>query len=684
MEELNISQFYEEFMASIKEEAQLEEISIEEALTTAIIEYVKEEDMANSPEICYSKSDDSTSNRFGVFKINAFDYSSDSHILDLFITQYYEKETLPNLTEAAIEKSISKLVRFFNLSIKGDIERLYKDTDPDIKDVGLLIREQYEKNEIETIRFFVLSNGIQKEPYSLDDTTIGEKNIPCEYYFWDLDLIRRSEMSGKQLTEINIDFKDKYQPQIECIKVQDENPYVNSYLAIMPAMSLAKIYSDYKTKLIDQNVRNFLGTKIKVNREISNTVAEKPEMFFAYNNGISSTASKVDIVRDDEGKTYITNLLNWHIVNGGQTTCTIYNVFKNNKYDKELLKTFVTMKVSEIKDKSQEEAIVSHIAQFANSQTKINASDLSANSKYLSDLDDISKREWTPYGTWNSSTLWYFERLRGQFNVERLNTGSPRSAKVKKFEKERPKRQRINKTDVAKLEMCWDEMPQEASKGGEVCFKHFWNKDYKNTEVTAEYFHNLIAKKIIYDKIDKLFKEAGNKGYGNIVRSYALAITSMKSKKMLDLKYIWQKQDIQPELIQPIKDCIEIIIDHIKQLSLDGKNPSVEAKKVDFWNAIKIKIANVSFPETTNLAAPEKEELTEEQIQQIENLKKVDVDVWKRLSIWGKKTRNMSILEKKKIDHVVSAIEKEAEINHTTASSCLKILRLAEEAGFTR
>ena len=50
---------------------------------------------------------------------------------------------------------------------------------------------------------------------------------------------------------------------------------------------------------MDQNVRNYLGGKIKVNARIAKTLREAPEMFFSYNNGISSTASEVVIKKSD-------------------------------------------------------------------------------------------------------------------------------------------------------------------------------------------------------------------------------------------------------------------------------------------------------------------------------------------------------------------------------------------------
>ena len=50
-------------------------------------------------------------------------------------------------------------------------------------------------------------------------------------------------------------------------------------------------------------------------------------MFFAYNNGITATASDVEL--NDKGQ--IIKLTNFQIVNGGQTTSAIYAAKKNSK-----------------------------------------------------------------------------------------------------------------------------------------------------------------------------------------------------------------------------------------------------------------------------------------------------------------------------------------------------------------
>lgn len=680
----DISKFYQDFMAQAQEDAELNETTLEDALTENIIEYIKESNETNSPEIlCIHPLDEAVKKRDN-FRINAFDYSDMSGELDLFISLFKNSEKPETITHNEIDSSINQGVRFFNMTVAGVLSRMFRETRPGFAEVTDMILEEYKAKNIRLIRYFVITNGKLKVEYTLDDNKLTDQQIDCEYHVWDIENVQRADLAGRQMSEIDITLDNP----IECIRLNDPNDKVNTYLGIISAYELGTIYSKHKDKLLDQNVRNYLGGKIKVNARIAKTLREAPEMFFSYNNGISSTASEVVIKKSDfvdnpdAAKMYITGLRNWHIVNGGQTTCTIYNAFKKGV---DIKPAYLTVKVSEIRDKDRNATIVQNIAESANSQTQIKDSDLSANHKYLSSIDFISKKEWTPSGSVRPNTLWYFERLRGQLLSDKLNEGDARSIKVAKFMQARPKEQILTKTDIAKVLMAWDGFPNEASKGNEVCFNNFWKKDYKDTEVTKEYFHEIVAKRIIYLTIHRLFKEAGHSGYANIVDNYVLATVAQKTQQNLDLEYIWANQKVQPELVDPIKECIEVMVAYITKIAKDGINPTVVAKRADFCSTIKIQMANVKFPANLSLAKKNEEELTPDQHAAIDAVVAIPVEVWAKLSAWGKETHKMSIMEKKRIDHIVVALGKNPKsISYSSAEGCLKILRMSEDAGFTR
>lgn len=679
-------QFLSDFMEMIKEAAENNGTTSETELTKAIIEYVVDNGEALAPEICECQSNPVTEKFTGRYRLNAFDYSETTGILDLFGTMYYEGQS-PTLSVNTAQRIINDLAMTIHVAIDGaEAKKTFREKDPDVAEMLDMIKDEYNQKHIDLIRLFVLSNGFAAEPLELPDGEFQHKSdkilIPIEYHFWDMQEVLKAEQLRRNNNEIMIDFQDEFQTKLECIDTYDEVNNIHSYLTIMPAITLARIYHKYKVRLIDKNVRNFLGGKIKVNNEMAKTIANTPELFFSYNNGISSTAANVIVATDENGRKYISKIRNWHIVNGGQTTSTIYNAFGRLKQTTELTKAFVSVKVSEVKENDSSQ-LVGNIAKFANSQTKIKDSDLSANAQYMLDMEDQSRKQWTSD---IHPTLWYFERLRGQFLTEKGLAGGSGTLKVKKFEEDRPLAQRFNKTDVAKLEMAWKDKPYEACKGGEVCFDKFWKLIKDETPAVDEtYFKNIVAKFIIYKRVDSLLKMEGNKGHASIIANYTLALLSLRSQGKLNLSYIWENQAVQVDLIPTIKECIRAISDQLRLIGSDsGKNPQTESKKIDFWNTIQNKTLGITIPDSVLIDESENETITEEQKQAIDRAVNRGTDFWKNLAAWSKKEgrTRMSIMEKKKIDHLAASIEHNKDIKFKLAEDCERSLRLAQDFGF--
>ena len=128
-------------------------------------------------------------------------------------------------------------------------------------------------------------------------------------------------------------------------------------------------------RLLEQNVRVFLQARSNVNRGIRNTIENESEMFFAYNNGITATAEHVTVRRSDDGLE-ITEIKNFQIVNGGQTTASIHTAGKKKEND--ISSVFVQMKLSIVNpDRTLE--IVPKISEYANSQNRVSSADFFSN-----------------------------------------------------------------------------------------------------------------------------------------------------------------------------------------------------------------------------------------------------------------------------------------------------------------
>lgn len=680
--------FQTEFMDMVRSTAQENNTTVETELTRSFIEYIVDNGETLAPDLCYCVSTPETERLAGRYKLNAFDYSEENGMLDLFGTIYYDGQA-PTLPKSTAQRMVNELTMFFKNSCEGKVAKsYYRQNEPDVADVMDMIQNQVQSGRLTQVRFFVISNGYAPEVLEIEDAeleVIGKK-VSTEYHFWDMNEIQKIENIRQNNKEIKIDLRDEYQTSLECIQVQDEENNITSYLAIIPALTLAKIYDRHKVRLIDKNVRNFLGGKVKVNKVMANTLIEKPNLFFNFNNGISSTAKEV-YTCTDEGKTYITGFRDWSIVNGGQTTSTIYTMYKKSKENLPLLqKAYVAIKVSEVKPSVENELphLVPDIARFANSQTSIKESDLSANAPYMIEMQDQSRKCWTPSVV---PTLWYFERLRGQFLTDKALEGGLTSKKAKKFEMLRPQSQRFNKTDIAKIEMAWLQKPFISCKGAEVCFDKYW--DYLKTNgmpsVDEKYYQNIVAKMIIYNYIHRFLRESGNKGYAAILCSYSLALLSLRSQGRVDLGYIWSHQSLQPDLKDVLKDFCREISDYLTLIGTQGtKNPQTESKKVDFWNNIQNKTLSITIPESVLVTNEEEVVVTASQQADIDGSIEWGVENWRNLAKWTKKDGKslLSIMEKKKVDHMVTTIERGEMPKVRLAVDCQRIKRLAEDNGF--
>lgn len=683
-------QFQLDFMTMVNEMAVENNTSVETELTKSIIEYVIDSGDAVAPEICECKSNPATEALTKRYKLNAFDYSELSGILDLFGTIYYEGQS-PTLPNSTAQKMVNELSMFFLNAVEGrEAKNTFRANNPDVADVMDMIKDEFLKEKrISLVRLFVLSNGYSIDPLEMEngELTYGDNKVPVEYYFWDMEEVRKAELAKQNNHEVIIDLKDEYQTPLECIEIHDTKNDIVSYLAIMPALVLAKIYSKHKVRLFDQNVRNFLGGRNKVNKDIAATLANSPELFFSYNNGISSTASNVITEEGEDGRKYITKLRNWHIVNGGQTTSTIYSALKKSKETADALQTaFVAVKVSEVKPAITENVpeLVPAIANYANSQTKVKDSDLSANTPFMLALEKQSRKEVTES---SHPTYWYFERLRGQFLTDKLNAGSKGSLKVQKFEEERPQSQRFNKTDVAKIEMAWNRKPFEACKGAEVCFDKYWKSLQDNMPVVDEkYFHDIVAKLILYKYIDLYLKMNNNKGYAAIICNYTISLLSLRSQGNIDLDYIWHHQHVQDELKDVVREIVREISEYLTVIGNQGtKNPQTESKKVDFWNTIQNKTLGITIPESVLINPEEVENISASQQAEIDASIAWGADNWKNLAAWAKTEGRsyLSIMEKKKIDHMAILLTRGDKIKARLAEDCQRIKRLAEDNNFT-
>ena len=341
--------------------------------------------------------------------------------------------------------------------------------------------------------------------------------------------------------------------------------------------------------MLEENVRTFLQFRGDVNKGIRSTLQNKPDYFFAYNNGITATATEVEL-KDNS----IKKISNLQIVNGGQTTASIYAA--SVKYNIDLSEVNVPMKLSVVKRADIHSSFVSNVAEFANTQNKVNKSDFFSNHPYHLDMKKISSRVWVNRKEGSQfSSRWFYERVRGEYLNEQSHL---KDKELRKFLLEYPKSQYIDKLDLAKSENAWLQRPYYSALGAQgsfVKFSEYIIDEMEKNEnfVTENYFISAIARLIIFGEIERIISKSSwyTGGFRAQTVAYTLSVLSYiietKIKLHFNFNTIWNLQSVPQELTSTLDKIAKIV--HLGLIAPNSKygNVSVYAKKKDCWEGLK-------------------------------------------------------------------------------------------------
>lgn len=508
-------------------------------------------------------------------EFSGYSFDPERGLLTIIGDHFFQGEEIETLTKDLYERDFKKLTNFY-VEATNSQSPLYYDMAPgdSAASIAKYIFDCRHNNKIKRVVFFLLTNGL----LSRNTSTIPYREIDgihCDYQVYDLNQVYQTVMN-QQNAQIIVDFnKFGAENGITCIRaVSGEFKDYDSYLVVMPGNVLAKIYDCYGQKLLEQNVRTFLQLKGKTNKNMLATIKYQPERFFIYNNGLTCTASSVELSADGENLK-IRSLEGLQIVNGGQTSSVIY---KASCEGTDLSKVFVQMKLSVINNPEHYDEIVASVARYANTQNPVKDADFFSNSPFNKGFYDVAKNCWTPMvGGRQYKTLWFYERTRGLYLNEKAKY--IREGREKEFLKKYPKEQLIDKIIIAKTEMIFSGRPYASVKQNNA-FPLFAADIAKLTDgktdyaVTPQYFMSMIGKIILVNNTDELIaSQAWAKGMRSVrayIKAYTLAIlNSYVEKKGMHLNFqdIWDRQAISSELTNAVEICMNAVYERISNYS---------------------------------------------------------------------------------------------------------------------
>lgn len=625
------------------------------------------------------------------YRVDGYTYDEIDNTMNLIIADFDGNDLNRRLTVTTANKSFKLLLKFLDVALTTD---LYQEIEISTPCADLVDFLRYNRKVIRKYRFIVFTDADMSS--AIKTIEIEDYNsVPVEGQIWDIDRLFRVCCSEQGRQIIEIDFKKYCAEGIPCIEASSASTkQYSSYLGVIPGSVLADIYDEFGSKLLEGNVRSFLSTKVAVNKKIRGTILNNPQMFFAFNNGISATAMDVEIEDTDHGR-FITFVRDFQIINGGQTTASISNARYKDKAD--LASIFVQMKLTSIDESTPEESdeLIKNISRSSNSQNKVSDADFFASHPFHRRMEQISRRLFAPASEGvQYETKWFYERARGQYLQEQMRL-TP--AKKKQFELQNPKNKVIKKTDLAKVQNTWRGFPQIVSKGAQTNFNSFaeyideqWN--FNDEQFNEQYFQTTAALMLLFQYLQKAIPKQSwyEGGYRANIIYYTLAqfrklLQMQYPGRDLDLMLIWNKQDVPEQVGAILIELAELVLLKITDSSRGVANVTQWCKRNECWEEVKkinykisddIEYCLIGIDEqkaTQRFAQKEQKVINEIQAQTA--VVSYPVEMWERLSEFVVKNHMVTPTD---VSALTIACQMPAKIPN--AYQCKRLLILMEKA----
>lgn len=521
--------------------------------------------------------------------VDGYDLDDADGSITLAIAQYSGSAAdTPPMTQTEAKRHLGALEAFLDEAVSGEFLR---DREPSTQEFALATDLRNRGRTPTRYRLLLLTDHLLSERVRQFPSS-DRDGVPVDYQVWDIRRFFEVEESARGREELEIDLREWLPGGLPSLRVVGEGGFT-TYLAAVPGAMLADLYHRYGSRLLESNVRSYLSARGKINKGIQVTVQSQPEMFLAYNNGITATATGVASDTSDS----IASITDLQIVNGGQTTASLFYVRRDGRGLRTSLDGIHVQMKLVVVDPARAVEVVPNISRYANSQNRVSEADFFSNSPFHVRLEELSRRILAPQLPGHQyQTRWYYERTRGQYQNDRSKLGT---AEQRRFDLIHPRSQVMTKTDAAKYEVAWGQAPHQVSAGAQKNFMAFAQSVAKRwedapDEFNEHYFRALVAKAILYHQVRSAVskQEWYQQGYLANIVAYTLAKLSFEvgrqaNGNLMNFKVIWDRQSVPDEVLA---QCLTIAEKALRTLTAPNRgvlNVTEWAKRDLAWEAFK-------------------------------------------------------------------------------------------------
>lgn len=678
-----ITESMKNYMEEVKEKVNdlLSEVGLPQlSFTQYVLDEMCEKANLGDATSCYATIRNDAQNVMG--EIFGYAISLSGETVSLFYTIY---ETFNGDTPVAVpadkyNQAINRLQGYYNAAISGRCN----DMEPSSDDYKICKYIYEHEEDITNVRLFVITNGTIRSNLKTPKERIKDKSL--QFASWDINTLYKNTHSGMDHLSVDIDLIDDpdYQFKIPFIEMVSPVETYKTYIAMLPGEFVYNLYENYNTDLLQSNVRFFKG-KNGCNKGIIETLKTKPHRFLAYNNGLTATANEVLTEEtDDKQICYIKYIENFQILNGGQTTASIFYAKKWNP-EIDLSTVYVQMKLIVLEENIEDFHPL--ITQYSNTQTKIDPSDYSTNNAFNQKLQELSRSIAAPDTEQKGDiTHWYYERVSGQYDqdINRIKEKPDRD----KFKSENPANKKFDKCELGKVYMSWHQHPDIAINGPQKCYRTFI-EEFKDKVPDHIFFEDFIAILMIFRYMEKknpVFLEFHQLKAQMTI--YTLAMLYHVTNGNISLYKIWQNQGLSGNLKKFIDELAKQLF---QRLTADKPETSTFrdfCKSPKTWDATKKYILSLDFSMITddfkskNEDAVRKDagrEITDKERKEVE---KYGVAFWDGLS---KLSGNLySEIESKTMLQIVQAMTSNKQLSQVLVFEAKQMLKKFAESGMSQ
>lgn len=632
----NVDKFAREFAAEIVEAGSPYE---SEEFTRLALERLADEAVLENPILLMQEG----SFGRGRYAISGYAISDEEDRLTLFATLYMGALPPRPVTAGDLKHAAELAARFLWYSAQGLHEKI-EPANTDASDLARRLFDLSTGGRISHLKVVVLTDarveGRVVEVADRDGTLV-------EVELFGIERFHRILGQGVSREDIVVDLATMGAGPLPCLDCGYEGGY-RAYLAVVPGALLAAAYDRYGTRLLELNVRAFLGLRGRksVNAGLRTTLREEPQHFLAYNNGIVATVDGIELQKARDGSVAVSRLVGLQIVNGGQTTASIHRAVSIDRVDVATVRVPAKIIVVPKDDLSR---MVAAISRSANSQNTVQPADFSANDPFHVAVESLAANAWLP----GESGRWFYERARGSYGAAEAKAAL-RANERQRFKRETPKERRFSKTDLAKYLNTWDGYPHQVSFGGQKNFQFFMQRlkeRYPDGFVPDEaWFRRLVAIAIMHRTLTKVVRGIGFPAYQANIVAYVLAWLGWATGGRLDFELVWWNQSVSEELVL-LFDQWARTADRVLRSTADSRMPTEWAKKEACWDAFKSALpalpdqlppelarqgdAAVPLPNSGSIASA----LTGEDLLMIGKVRDIAATQWLQIAAWGKRNR---------------------------------------------